>query len=407
MNSKRLWRIAGIAAFLVVVVFVVSLLRNSLTPVFIAVFLAYLLDPVVDKLEERKINRSLAILMLAGLVVAFFVFIGSFLVIQAQRDLVELHQNLPKYKEKVGERAQQGLEYAGPFIKENFGVDTPKSIDELVSEVKNYFRGAEEVDGENEPQEKTPITEIAPAAFKPFSAIVTKLTSSTLAFVSWLFGLIIIPVFLFYFLRDWDTLKLEVAEYLPHDYRGYIVDKVIQIDEILGAFIRGQLTICTVLGVLYSIGLLILGVDMAVVIGMLAGIGFIVPYLGTVIGVGAALIMVILEHGASWHILGVAGVFGGVQLFEGIVLTPKVMGDKVGLSPVVVIFSLLAGAELMGLTGMLVAVPCAAVIKVFIDEGFEKYKSSEFFLGSSKKKTDKNADDNDQIKKSKKKKKRR
>ncbi len=388
MDSKRIWRIAGIAAFLTVVIFLVFSLRNSLTPVFIAVFLAYLLDPVVDRLEERKINRSLGILMLAGLVIVSIVVIGGFLIIQAQRELVELHHNFPGYIERVQTGVQKAQEYAGPLAKEKLGVEIPANADEWILELKNH------------------LGELNPAALKPVTSILGKASSSTLAFVAWLLGLIIIPVFLFYFLRDWDTLKMEVAEYLPRDYREYIVDKVTQIDEILGAFIRGQLTICTVLGVLYSIGLLIIGVDMAVVIGMLAGLGFIVPYLGTVIGVGAALIMVLLEHGISWQIIGVVAVFGGVQLFEGIVLTPKVMGDKVGLSPVVVIFSLLAGAELLGLTGMIIAVPCAAVIKVFIDEGFETYKASDFFLGSTRETTDGKENNDKTDKKPKKKKKR-
>jgi predicted PurR-regulated permease PerM len=135
-----------------------------------------------------------------------------------------------------------------------------------------------------------------------------------------------------------------------------------------------------VLGVLYSLGLMIVGIDLAVVIGMAAGALFIVPYLGTVIGVVAASVMAILKFGIGWQLVGVWAVFAIVQLFEGTLLTPKIMGDKVGLSPVVVIFALLVGSDLLGILGMLMAVPAAAVIKVFIDEGIDRYRNSEFFL---------------------------
>ncbi len=375
MDQKKLWRLGAFAGAIVLFVLLLDLFSAALTPVFIAVFLAYLLDPVIDRLEARKINRSVAIFILAGIVVVTIGFVGVFLLIQAQRELVDLYHELPTYLGRVQKSVS-------PLLSEHLGVEIPESFHDAVEEIKKQLLS---MDDEQAGELSDQVKSIAPTALKPVTYIVTKATSSTLAFVGWVVGLAIIPVYLFYFLRDWDLMKEKAAEYLPLQYRDYVVEKAKKIDEILGAFIRGQLTICVVLGVLYSLGLMIAGVDMAVVIGMFAGLAFIVPYLGTVIGVVAATVMALLESGVSFQLLGVWAVFIVVQLFEGTLLTPKVMGDKVGLSPVVVIFALMAGAGLFGLLGMLVAVPAAAVIKVFVDEGLEKYKKSEIYLGLSDK----------------------
>lgn len=359
MDSKRMRRAAIGLAIAAVVIGLLYLLRNALVPVFAAMVLAYLLDPLIDRLEARKINRSAAILMLAGVVTVAAVFLGGFLLVQAQRELVEVFHNLPGYIERVQGRM-------GPFMSEHLGVELPESFEGAVTEVKNQVKSLD------------------PSALKPVTTVLGRITSSTVAFVSWMVGLFIIPVFLFYFLRDWDLMKVAAADYVPVPHREYVIDKARKIDEILGAFMRGQLTICLVLGVLYSLGLLAVGIDLAVVIGMFAGLAFIVPYLGTILGVAAASVMALLEHGLSWHLLAAWGVFGGVQIFEGTILTPRVMGEKVGLSPVIVIIALLVGADFLGLLGMLVAVPAAAVAKVFFEDAVERYRNSEFFLGDSK-----------------------
>jgi predicted PurR-regulated permease PerM len=355
MDPKKPWRIGFGLAIALIAVGLLYVLRTALVPVGVALFLAYLLDPVVDRLEARKINRSASILILAGAVILLISLVGGFLLVQAQRELAALYHDLPQYIERVQNKVV-------PLVKDELGVELPGTLQEAVNEAKAQ------------------LANIDPAALKPVTSVMGRFTRSTLAFVTSILGLIIIPVFLFYFLRDWDTLKWEALEYIPLSYREYVKDKAVKIDEILGSFIRGQLTICVILGVLYSLGLMITGIDLAVVIGMFSGLLFIVPYLGTVLGVIAASIMALLKFGLGWHFIGVLIVFGAVQLLEGTVITPKIMGEKVGLSPVIVIFSLLVGAELLGLLGMLVAVPAAAVIKVFIDEGLDKYKSSSFYL---------------------------
>ncbi len=351
MESKQTLRILTALAILALLAWLIYLLRDPLVPVFTALFLAYLLDPLIDKMEKVKVNRSAAIAILAILVIGIAGSAGGFLVVQIQQELVALYNDLPGYIEKVQTQVV-------PAVEDLTGIELPHSMDEAVNEIQAQLQNLD------------------PAVLKPVTNIITQVSSSTLTVISWLIGLLIIPVFLFYFLRDWDRITERIAGLVPVSKRQYVIEKAKKIDEILGAFIRGQLTIAVILGILYSIGLVSVGIDLAVVIGMGAGIAFIVPYLGTILGIVAASVMALLEFGLSWQLVAVWGVFGVVQLFEGSFLTPKIMGGKVGLSPVAVIFSLLVGAELLGLTGMLVAVPVAAVLNVFIGEAIEKYRAS-------------------------------
>jgi len=358
MSLKRNQRIIIAAVLLLFLGTFIYLLRGPLTPVFIALFLAYLFDPIIDKMESWKINRSVSILLLAAV---SFIVIGVLLFLllfQLQRELVELFDNLPAYLST----AQQKL---APLIKEHLGYELPHNMEELMGRLKSQLK------------------QLEPANLTPVSDAITSIFSSTLAFFGWLVGILVVPVFLFYFLRDWDFMKYKVLEYVPVPYHEFVTDKAIKVNEALGAFIRGQLTICLVLGVLYTAGLLIVGVDMAVLIGMGSGLLFIVPYFGTIVGIIAGTIMALLEFGIAWQVLAVWGVFAVIQVFEGNLLTPKIMGDRVGISPVIVIIALLTGAELLGFLGILIAVPTAAVLKVFVSDALERYRNTEFFQGDA------------------------
>jgi sporulation integral membrane protein YtvI len=355
MDRKQLWRIGVVAAAAAVFVAMLFLLSNALIPVFVALLLAYLLDPLVARLESKYINRSVAIIILAALALVVIFLSGTILVLQVQKEVAELAKNLPQYLERVQQKAD-------PLLQQYLGTELPKSVDEIQNQIASQ------------------LSKLDASALKPVSNLIAKITSKTVRIFVWLFSLIIIPVFLFYFLRDWREIKIKVKDNIPLAYRDYLVAKFEQIDDVLGAFIRGQLTVCMILGVLYSLGLWLVGTDLAVVIGMSAGIAFIVPYMGTILGIIAASIMAFLEYGVSWHILAVWVVFAVIQAIEGSVITPKIVGDKVGLSPVIVILALLVGADLLGFLGILVAVPVAAVLNVFIKDGLERYRESSFFL---------------------------
>jgi predicted PurR-regulated permease PerM len=200
--------------FIAVFILVVYLLRNALIPVVIAIVLAYLLDPVIDRMEERKINRSVAIFILAGLVVVMITLLGGFFAVQTQRELVNLFNEFPGYLEKsearivilVQNSTDKGIVGAGvgpmaadpiSVIETAVGVKIPSTVEQTLSELKNQF------------------SNLDPAALKPITGALKKVSASTFAFIGWMIGLVIIPVFLFYFLRDWDRMKIEVVEFIP------------------------------------------------------------------------------------------------------------------------------------------------------------------------------------------------
>ncbi len=351
MDARSLSRLIIGILIVAVVLWLVYLLRQVMTPVFIALLFAYLLDPLMDRFERRGINRTLAILLSGGALILILGVILGFLLAQAQKEIILLYQSLPEYLTQIQDTAI-------PFIEERFGIHIPVTSAEIAEVIK------------------TRIAKINPETLKPLTALLGKITSNTIALIGWLVGLLIIPVFLFYFLRDWDVYKARIVALLPLAHRDAILEKAGKVDAILGAFIRGQLLVCAILAVLYSAGLLLVGINLAVLIGVSAGILFIVPYLGTILGIVAATIMALLEYGFAWQVLGAWGVFAVVQFLEGYFITPKIVGHQLGLSPVVVIFSLLVGANLLGIIGMLIAVPVAAVINVFLQDALEKYRNS-------------------------------
>jgi predicted PurR-regulated permease PerM len=153
------------------------------------------------------------------------------------------------------------------------------------------------------------------------------------------------------------------------------------VDERLAAFVRGQLTVCVVLAVLYSLGLLLADVDMALSVGLLSGALFVVPYLGTIVGIALASVLCLMKFGIDIHLLYVALAFGIPQFIESWYLTPKVVGDKVGLHPLIVMIALLAGGGLAGIWGMLLAIPLTAVLDVLAREALSMYRDSSVFHG--------------------------
>ena len=205
------------------------------------------------------------------------------------------------------------------------------------------------------------------------------MTASGFALVSWIVNAALIPVVAFYLLRDWDRLVAAIRALIPSEYEGAVVKVVSDCDEVLSAFIRGQLLIMLLLGCIYAFGLTIVGIDLAILIGMLAGLASIVPYLGVITGILAATAAALFQFHDVHHVVYVAIVFGIGQILEAAVLTPLLVGDRIGLHPVAVIFAVLAGGQLFGFTGVLLALPAAAVIMVFVRHALGHYKQSGYF----------------------------
>jgi predicted PurR-regulated permease PerM len=214
------------------------------------------------------------------------------------------------------------------------------------------------------------------------SVVLSQATASSLALIGWLANLVLIPVVSFYLLRDWDVMMAKIRSLLPRDREERVVALAGECHEVLGAFVRGQLLVMLALGVIYAAGLMIVGLELGLLIGLIAGLAAIVPYMGFVIGIGAALIAGLFQFGGDLYpMIGIVAVFMVGQALEGMVLTPLLVGDRIGLHPVAVIFAILAGGELFGFTGVLLALPVAAVIMVLVRHVHDLYKDSEIYSG--------------------------
>lgn len=335
-------------------------LAPVITPFAISAGLAYLGDPLVDRLERMKffkwrLNRTVSVVLVFLLMTVSFALV----LLIAIPLLVEQIRHL-------GERAPQIFEWllgtAVPWVQAKLGLES--------------F----ELDSEN-------LTEAAKTYWKEASSAILAVLSSVSrggqAVMNWMVNLLLIPVVTFYLLRDWDALVEGIRQLLPRQVEPAVSQVGREIDEVLGAFIRGQLLVMVALGLMYAVGLWAIGLDLAFIIGMVAGLLSIVPYLGTFVGVVAAVIAALFQFQDILHVVLVLIVFGVGQSLEGMVLTPKLVGDRVGLHPVAVIFAVLAGGQLFGFLGILLALPVASALNVLVRHLDARYRGSELYLKES------------------------
>jgi len=215
------------------------------------------------------------------------------------------------------------------------------------------------------------------------SNLLGTVSRSSLAIFGVVANIVLIPVLTFYLLRDWDILVSRIHELLPRRVEPMAVRLANESDEVLGAFLRGQLSVMAALGTIYSIGLWMVGLDLGLLIGMFAGAVSFVPYLGFIVGSLVATIAALLQFQDPSILIYVALVFGAGQLFESFLLTPLLVGDKIGLHPVAVIFAVMAGGQLFGFFGILLALPIAAVLMVMLRHAHERYVRSHIYSSSS------------------------
>ncbi len=335
---------AGIGWFL-------KLLAPVLTPFLVAAFLAYLGDPLADRLEAKKCSRTVSVIVVF-FVLTIFIFVGIILVIPSiEGQVTSLAAKLPLYKSQM-------LNVWLPYITERIGVDFNSIGAEQVKEM---------LGSESNSLQKM-VTKVASSIF-----------GSGIAIISVVGNLVLIPVVTFYLLRDWDEIVAKVHVLLPRNVETTTLKLVNESDSVLGAFIRGQIMVMLCLSVIYSVGLGIVGLDLALLIGVIAGLVSFVPYLGFIIGIVFAGIASLLQFGDVTHLVYIFIVFGIGQAAEGMFLTPNLVGDKIGLHPVAVIFAVLVGGQLFGFVGVLIALPVAAVIMVLLRYGYEQYLESGLY----------------------------
>ncbi len=327
--------------------------RRVIIPFFVAFALAYLLDPVVDRMEKWKLSRTLSVL---SLMTVFFTSIlgAGLLVFPLLRVQAEnLAKNLPKYIAVV-------QNWIRPVLEKVAGLDQAK-IKELLNEGMAQF-------GE------LPLKILTFASSFLWSSL-----SNLFDIILMTANLVIIPVVMFYLLRDYDKIQEKSLNLIPPRLKDTVVDTVSEVDLVLASFVRGQLMVAVLMGGLYSIGLYMVGTPMSLFIGFLAGFASLVPYLGFVVGFVPAAVLTYLQVQEWAPVFAVLGVFGVVQILEGVIITPRILGENIGLHPVAVIFAVLLGGELFGLTGIILGVPTVAVLNVLMRRGVLKYKDSDLF----------------------------
>jgi predicted PurR-regulated permease PerM len=359
------WRV-DLGVFLVLLVFclLTYLLGEAVTPFVIAMLFAYILNPAVDYLERRKVPRGVAIGIFAALFFAAIAgaFVGIVMVLKYE--IPQLLANLPGYIETVK------TDYL-PFVQRVLGVTL--DLDRMVADLKERLG---HLSAEN----------YASAAGYAFTIV-----SGTVNVLFALVGVFLVPVLMIYLLFDYKKMKAGALDIMPRGYREVIIARLREVEGVLRDFVKGQLMVAFIMGILYSIGLAIVGVDMPILVGMLSGFGNLVPYLGTTIGLGISVILVLLKYHDLMHPGFVILVFILVQTAEAYVITPKVVGNKLGLHPVVIILSLLVFGKLLGFAGVILAVPIAAVLKVFIKSFVVSYMNSSLYAekGARTKKAEK------------------
>ena len=207
------------------------------------------------------------------------------------------------------------------------------------------------------------------------SWIVRGVTGTVGALVS----LLIIPVLAYYLLVEFDRIRLALLDLVPRAHQATVASGAARIDTLIAGFIRGQLTVCLVLGALYAIGFAAIGIDLAIAIGVASGLLAIIPYVGGAVALVSSAGMALLRFGVGSELALVIGWYLVVQALESFVLTPKIVGKSLGMHPVTVIVALMIGGDLLGFLGLLVAVPLAAVIQVFVQDLVALYRESSFY----------------------------
>ena len=351
MNSGQRWRIwvGGFAAFVVVL----YLLRGMLLPFVAGMAIAYFLDPLAGRLQRAGLSRLMAT---AIITLTFFLVVAALaalLVPLIETQVSGFAHRLPDYIDSLNRRLH-------PLIQDLMLRLSPRDIEKLRASAGEY----------------------AGTAASWALGVVQQVLTGGLAVVNLLSLLVVAPVVTFYLLRDWHPMMDKVDSWLPRHHAATIRAQLGEINRTLAGFVRGQASVCLALGVIYALGLSLIGLDLGLIIGLASGVLSFVPYLGTLSGLVASVALGFAQ-GPDWTLPAMAaGVFAIGNLIEGNLLTPKLVGDKIGLHPVWIMFALLAGGTLVGFLGLLLAVPVAAVIGVLVRFTLKRYLASPLYHGN-------------------------
>jgi predicted PurR-regulated permease PerM len=350
---------------LVTLVWVLSATGSLLAPFILAVMLAYVLDPLVDRVSGRRISRTLAIFLLALPALGLLAVVFLLVVPAAIRELGEVVQQAPVFFQRLVEwltsMRDRVLTADLPLIDEEALITRLESID--ANAVVSFL------------QERT-------------AAVGQRIWSGVLGLgrgIGTVFTVIgyvaLTPVLTFYLLRDWDRLTRAAATLVPEERRGRVVGFASECDRMISRYLRGQLTVAIVMGVITGVGLWIARFPYAGTLGLIVGVFSVVPYLGLVLSLIPAIFIALVSGSVLISLLKVAVVYGASQLLEASVISPRIVGESVNLHPVFVLLALSLGGFFFGFVGLLLGVPAAAIGKLLVERALRRYKSSDFYRG--------------------------
>ena len=347
ISQWRFWLGAGLVFLLLV-----YLLRGILLPFVAGAAVAYLLDPLARSLEQRGLSRTVATVLITALFVLVLAGALALLVPALHAQISRFITNLPGYAATLDERLRPLIDQARLLLPEDQIASLRESALAYTGEAARWA-----------------LTALGKAA------------SGGMALVNLLSLFVLTPVVAFYLLRDWGTMITTLDTALPRRHAAVIRQQVRAIDETLAGFLRGQGMVCLALGSFYAVGLSLAGLDLGLVVGLGAGLISFIPYVGTIIGGAVSIGLALAQFSEVSPVVVVAAIFIAGQVLEGYALSPWLVGSKVGLHPVWMIFALLAGGSLLGFLGILIAIPVAAILGVLIRFGLSRYLDSPYYTG--------------------------
>lgn len=340
------------AVFIFLCLVAVWIFKSVLLPFVLGGAIAYLLNPFVNKISSGKISRQNAALLILG---SFFVFVISILAVISPillREASGFINSAPDYAEKIWNIVQ-------PYIAS-------------IQEKLGYAITTDQL--------QTVLQENAGKALQLGKGVIGGITNGGIAILDFFTTLLITPVAAYFLMKEWPHVTNWARGIIPRNQINVVTDLAHQIDAKISGFVRGQMTVCVALGFAYAIALSIAGLNYGFVIGLSTGVLSIIPFVGSTSGLVTSLVVAFLQSGGDVTFIGIiAGIFFLGQFIEGNFITPKVMGDSVGLHPLWIIFALMAGGSLMGLVGMFLAVPVAASVGVLVNFVVMEYKKSPYY----------------------------
>jgi len=333
---------------------------NNVIPLLLAIFVAYIFDPIIGWFERFRIPRTPAIIITIIALITALVLVSMLVAVTSTDDAQRIAQSVIAFKEKV-ERETPELPTGAMqrLLQSKHADQVVQILRDNVNKVASYTADIGSMVG----------TKMLDA--------VTGLGRGVMWFIAAVAKTLLFAIVAFYLLKDFADFKAGALRLVPFERRERLVIVLGKIDELLHGFFRGQLMVSLSLAVIYAVGLSLLGVPFAIIIAIVGGLANIVPYLGLVLGLLPAVLLAVIAFGDVWHPLGAVAVFVIGQALEGTVLTPRIVGRTTNLHPVFVILSILVFAHVLGFVGLLLAVPTAAIAKVFVTEALDKYRPAE------------------------------